>query len=249
MKSKILVLGALMLALLPFSLSAKDKRDFTDSFPLDGCSFVNVGGNSYFILEPGRVLSYDNSACLDEGDCDELEELTITVTGDTEDILLDGQMITTRVVEEYETADGDFAERSRNFFAVCQHSGDVYYFGEDVWVPDGMGGEMGGADGPGAWRVGEDDAMPGIVMPGGAFLLGARYYQEVAPDIALDRAEHTAMGIELDLEVEGLANGLSNCVEVTETTPLDKHEESIKIYCPGVGLVVDDDLELIGVAE
>jgi hypothetical protein len=38
-----------------------------------------------------------------------------------------------------------------------------------------------------------------------------------------------------------------NCVEVTETTPLEPGEESFKTYCPGVGLVRDDDLELMAV--
>jgi hypothetical protein len=29
---------------------------------------------------------------------------------------------------------------------------------------------------------------------------------------------------------------------VTETTPLESGSESTKVYCPGVGLVVDNDL-------
>jgi hypothetical protein len=34
-------------------------------------------------------------------------------------------------------------------------------------------------------------------------------------------------------------------VEVTETTPLEPDSESVKIYCPEVGLVVDDVFELV----
>ncbi|MFC6670796.1 hypothetical protein [Marinobacterium aestuariivivens] len=235
MRTNIVVLVALLV--LPLSLYAKDKRDFTETFPLDECTFGNEGGNRYFILQPGRELHYDNSDCVEEGDCDELEALTITVTDALQDIMFDGEMISTRVVEEFETADGEFAEQSFNYFAVCQETGDVYYFGEEVFVPDG--------DQPGAWLAGQEGAMPGIIMPGGAFLLGARYYQEVAPGVALDRAEHTAMG----LDVEVPAGAFEDCVEVTETTPLDKKEESTKLYCPNIGLVVDDDLELIGIVE
>jgi hypothetical protein len=79
-------------------------------------------------------------------------------------------------------------------------------------------------------------------MPDRAFLLGSRYYQELAP-AAKDRARHTALG----LEIEVPAGVFRDCVEVTETTPLEPGEESIKVYCPQVGLVIDDDLELMAV--
>jgi hypothetical protein len=51
----------------------------------------------------------------------------------------------------------------------------------------------------------------------------------------------------MGLEVEVPAGAFRNCVEVTETTPLEPGEESIKVYCPNVGLVIDDDLELMAV--
>ena len=38
-------------------------------------------------------------------------------------------------------------------------------------------------------------------------------------------------------------------MEVTETTPLEPGEESFKTYCPGIGLVRDDDLELIAISD
>ena len=75
-----------------------------------------------------------------------------------------------------------------------------------------------------------------------AFLLGSRYYQEFAPN-AKDRGEHTSM----NLEVEVPWGTFRGCVEVTETTPLEPGEESFKTYCPGIGLVRDDDLELVEV--
>ena len=78
--------------------------------------------------------------------------------------------------------------------------------------------------------------MPGTV------LLGARYYQEIAPDVALDRAEHMAM----DATAETEAGTFEDCLEVWETTPLAPDDLSIKVYAPGVGLVVDDVTELVG---
>jgi hypothetical protein len=76
-------------------------------------------------------------------------------------------------------------------------------------------------------------------MPG-TFLLGSRYFQELAPDVALDQAENVAMGLTLDLP----AGKFDRCVEVVETTPLEPGQESIKRYCPGVGLV-SDKVELV----
>jgi hypothetical protein len=35
-----------------------------------------------------------------------------------------------------------------------------------------------------------------------------------------------------------------DCIQVSETSPLEPGEESIKFYCPHVGLIADDDLVL-----
>jgi hypothetical protein len=79
-----------------------------------------------------------------------------------------------------------------------------------------------------------------MIMPG-TFLLGSRYFQEQADGAALDRAEYVEMG----LEVTTTAGTFEQCVRVVETTPLEPGSESEKIYCPEVGLVVDDELELV----
>lgn len=102
------------------------------------------------------------------------------------------------------------------------------------------------AAGPGAWRAGENGARPGIILPGGPFLLGSRYFQEIAPQVAMDRGEHINMGLEITVPA---GSTFTDCVAVEENTPLDKKELSTKIYCPGVGLVIDDDLELVQIVE
>ena len=211
--------------------------EFTENFPLTDCNFSTSGSNSYFKLVENRVLHYDNMQCFADGGCDEMEELRITVLPEFQVLSFeyDGKMVdvTARVIEEYETADGEFKELSRNFFGECEGTQDVYYFGEDVTIADGSH--------PGQWRVGEDDALPGIIFPGGAFLLGAKYYQELAPNAeALDRADHVEMGLEITVP----AGTFENCVKINETTPLDKKELSEKWYCQGVGLVLDGDLAL-----
>lgn len=63
----------------------------------------------------------------------------------------------------------------------------------------------------------------------GTLLLGSRYFQEIAPGVAMDQGENTAMG----LIVTTAAGTFHGCVEVAETTPLEPGDESIKIYWPG----------------
>jgi len=221
------------------------KDGFTDEFPTEDCKFATTGGNPYFLLRPGRQMIYDNDACMASGDCTDSSRLQITVLGETRDVVLvdDGikHTITTRVIEEREWENGRLIERSRNYFAACGSGPmrDVYYFGEDVNVYEYAGGTV-TVTHPGEWLAGRKGAEPGIVMPGGAFLLGARYYQEIAPGVALDRARHAAIGLTLKTE----AGRFDDCVKVVETTPLEPGEQEFKIYCPNVGLTVDEDLVL-----
>ncbi len=49
----------------------------------------------------------------------------------------------------------------------------------------------------------------------------------------------------MGLEVTVPAGTFTECVQVLETTPLEPGSESEKTYCPGVGLVTDDPVELV----
>ena len=55
------------------------------------------------------------------------------------------------MVEERETEDGELVEVSRNFFAICEETNSVFYFGEEV--DDDEDGEIVGHEG--AWLAGE----------------------------------------------------------------------------------------------
>jgi hypothetical protein len=228
----------LIAALAPLAAGAVDDG-FTDDFPIPACDFKVDGGNAFLKLQTGRQLYLSNVRCVGAGDCDELVELWITVLPETRVIKFfdhgKWRQVRTRVLEEYETADGEVEEISQNYVASCAPMNDVYYFGEDV--EDGDGNPL-----PDSWLAGKDGARPGILLPDRAFLLGSRYYQEIAVN-AQDRGEHTSMS----LEVEVPAGVYWNCVEITETSPLEPGHESLKTYCPNVGLVRDGDLELIAV--
>jgi hypothetical protein len=231
---------AVLFALLaPLGAAGVSADEFTDQFPFAACDFRPNGGNAFLNLTAGRQLYFSNVRCLQAGDCDELVELWITMLPETRLIRYfdNGKQryARTRVMQEFETVDGEVEEISRNYVASCAPMNDVYYFGEDV--TDGDGNPE-----PDSWLAGRDGARPGILMPDRAFLLGSRYYQEVAVN-AQDRGEHTALGLEIHVP----AGAFRNCVKVTETSPLEPGHESLKFYCPNVGLVRDGRLELMAV--
>lgn len=196
------------------------EKAWTEDFQVGDYTFASRGKNRFFILEPGYQLTLES----DE------ERVVITVLDETE--MVGG--VETRVVEEHEEVDGELAEVSRNFFAYCVETGDVFYFGEEVDIYEN--GRV--VRHEGAWRADDADSKAGILMPG-RILLGARYYQELAPN-AQDRAEH----LRDDASIETPAGKFDGCLYVEETSGLNPREVCYKTYAPGVGIVQDEDLLL-----
>ena len=203
---------------------AVETRDteFQSDFGLEQLTFLDSGQNPYFVLEPGFQLELAS----DEG------HLMITVLDETRKI---GEVVT-RVVEEREEKNGKLVEVSRNFFAICKQTNDVFYFGEEVDVY--TDGKISGH--PGAWLAGERGARAGRVAPG-APKVGAKYYQEFAPGVAMDRAEI----VDVAATLKTPAGLFKNCLRTHESTGLDKKESEYKVYAPGIGLIQDEDLLLV----
>ena len=211
------------------ALGQGEDSQFTTEFMLKDCKFTTIGANPYFILKPGYQLILENR--------ETAQRVVKTVLNETETIVLPGiGPVQTRVLREQHYENGRLVEVSTNFFAICTKTNDVFYFGEqvDIFNPNGRKTHEG------SWRAGVRGARPGIIMPG-TFLLGSRYFQEQAPGVAMDMAEHVEMGLRVETE----AGTFKGCVRVIETTPLEPGAESEKIYCPGVGQVDDDGLRLI----
>ncbi len=199
--------------------------NFQHFFDLEHREFSTTGRNRYFILEPGYQL------ILEGKDGQHAARLEITVLDETKE--LGG--IQTRVVEERETIDGKLVEVSRNFFAICKRTGSVFYFGEEVDIyKDGKVVEH-----EGAWLHGQDDAQAGLAMPGEC-LIGAAYYQENAPEKAMDRARIESVTATLKTP----AGEFTNCLKVWEENPID-HDSETKTFASGIGLVQDEGLLLI----
>jgi hypothetical protein len=127
-------------------------------------------------------------------------------------------------------------EVSRNYFAISKRTNSVFYFGEDVEVY--KNGKVVSREG--AWLSGVNGARFGLMMPGQP-LLKARYYQEMAPEAAMDRAEI----VSLDEVVQTPAGEFKHCLKTAESSPLEPGVTEYKCYAPGVGLIQDADLKLV----
>ncbi|HZN38886.1 MAG TPA: hypothetical protein VFD82_08790 [Planctomycetota bacterium] len=202
-----------------------EEKKWTDVFHTTPDEFTSTGRSTFMILEPGYTLTFQGK----EGS--KTVELVVSVMDETKKV--DG--VETRVVEERESADGKLIEVSRNYFAISKKTGSVFYFGEDVdMYKDGKVHSH-----EGAWLAGQNGARSGVFLPGIA-LLGARFYQEIAPEVAMDRAEI----ISLSETVDTPAGRFERVMKYEETTPLEKAKE-YKWFAPGVGLIQDADLKLV----
>jgi hypothetical protein len=193
---------------------------YQDDFNLAGRTLSDTGEGRYFVLRPGfRTVLSDGETTL-----------TITVLNQTREV---GGVLT-RVVEEREETNGLPAETALNDFAIDTATGDAFYFGEDVDVF--QGGQLTGH--PGVWLA-TNGNRPGLIMPGNP-VIGMRYYQEVAPDVAMDRAEVLST-TETCTTPAGV---FADCLVTRETSAIETFDEQ-KSYVPGIGLVQDRDLLLV----
>ncbi len=215
--------GVLALAMFGASAGVQlDDEGWTRTFNIEPGELVPTGRNPYFILEPGYQLVFEGGN----------ERLVITVLSETR--IIDD--VETRVVEERETRSGELVEISRNFFAISKRTNSVFYFGEEVDIY--RDGKVVNHDG--AWISGRDGAKFGLMMPG-QVLLGGRYYQEVAPDIAMDRAQI----IGNSSIIKCAAGQFAECLKIEETTPLEPNDKEYKYYAAGIGLVQDGSVKLV----
>lgn len=191
-------------------------------FSVSPAELSATGRNPYFILESGYGLVLEGAGA----------RTAITVLDETR--VVDG--VETRVVEERHTEGGQLVEISRNYFAISKKTNDVYYFGEDVDIY--KGGAVVGHDG--AWLSGQQGAKFGLMMAAQPKLTD-KYFQEVAPGVAMDRAEVQSVSE----TVTTAAGEFKDCVKVEETTPLEPTVKDYKYHCPGIGLAQDGAAKLV----
>ena len=202
----------------------QDEKPFTNTFGEDEKDFVTTGSNPFFILEPGWVIEMENA--------DKKLVIVQTVLDETKKIA----GVECRAVEVRETVGGVLKEVTRDYFVISKRTNNVYYFGEDVDVyKDGKV-----VNHEGAWLAGEKGARYGLFMAATP-LLGARYYQEIAPGVAMDRGEVAS----LTDKFECPAGKFENVLRITETSEIEKDENEANYYARGIGPIGDDDAKLV----
>ncbi|MGI8965352.1 MAG: hypothetical protein ACR2H1_04595 [Limisphaerales bacterium] len=229
MKNKIFfsIVITLLLAAHNFATAKKTakKDSWQETMQGEDKEFLSTGRNQYFILEPGHQLTL-------EGEEDGKQtKLIITVLDETKKV--DG--VETRIIEERESQDGELIEVSRNYFAIGKESKSVYYFGEEVDMY--KKGKITSHEG--AWESGVKGAKYGLMISGKTEI-GAKYYQERAPKVAMDRGEN----VSTSETSKTPAGEFKNCLKVKETSALESGTE-YKLYAPEVGLVKEGELKLV----
>jgi hypothetical protein len=214
---QLLLAAAALATLSPASQGAS----WQEEFGIASCNLLSTGRNEYFILEPGFQLVLEGGG----------EKLQITVLDETKTVA----GVTTRVVEEKEWKKGKLYEISRNYFAVCEQTKDVFYFGEEVNIY-----EDDKVKHDGSWLAGVNGNRAGLMMPG-APKLKMRYYQEIAPGVAMDRAEI----VSLSETCKTPAGTFTGCLKIREGSALELFAKEYKYYAPGIGLVRSEDLRLV----
>jgi len=184
---------------------------------------VAANPNPLFPLVPGTVWVYKNQS---NGETD-----TVTVTNQTQ--LID-QVTTIAVHDVVQDAGNVVTEDTIDFFAQ-QTDGTVWYFGETTQQFEN--GLLIGIEG--TFLAGRDNAKPGIIMKATP-MVGDVYRQE----FLLGDAEDGAKVISTIASESVPATSCSGtCLETFEFSPLDIGGDENKFYKPGVGMILEVDIE------
>ena len=190
---------------------------------IDSANFVKGVTNPFRPLVPGKTLVYQKVT--DEG----LETVEVTTTRETKTIL----GVECVVVRDVVMRGDELVEDTLDYFAQ-DRAGNVWYFGEFVMnFEDGALANLNGS-----WTAGVDGAKPGIVMKATP-TVGNVYRQEFLATEAEDAARVTGKNRTVVVP-KGTFTG---CLETLDFTPLEPTHLEAKFYAPGLGFVLEVNLE------
>ena len=190
---------------------------------INPADFVGTIDNPYLPLPPGTTFIYEGQTASGT------EHNEVAVTHETKDIL----GVPCVVVRDTVTIDGQLVEDTTDWYAQDKY-GNVWYFGENAKQYEN--GEIVGI--AGSWTGGVDGALPGILMQASP-VVGKFYRQE----FALGAAEDMADILSLNESVTVPYHSYDHCLETNEFSPLEPGTNEHKFYAPGVGYVLDIDLQ------
>jgi len=190
---------------------------------IDPEDFVDVIDNTYLPLIPGTTLVYEGET--EDG----LETIVVEVTDETKEIM----GVECTVVRDTVTLDGEVIEDTYDWFAQ-DVEGNVWYFGElSMEFEDG---ELVALEG--SWKAGEDGAKPGIVM-----LANPQLWDIYRQEMLLSEAEDGGAVIGLNETVEIGIGTFADCLKTLDFTPIEPWVFENKFYAPGIGVVLEVNLE------
>ena len=141
--------------------------------------------------------------------------------------------VTCRVVNDIASLNNEVIEDTVDWIAQ-KYNGEVWYFGEIAKnYEDGLLDNL-----DGWWRFGKDDAKPGILMPATP-TPGQVYRQE----FLLGVAEDIGKVIAINQTVTVPAGTFTGCIQTEDDSPLEPDALQTKFDAPGVGVVLEVDLE------
>jgi hypothetical protein len=224
-RSTRIVAGLLIAAILTPASGFARIRDWNPTIsPANFTNSLDIT-NDYLPLRVGCTLHYEGQSK------DGLETLDIAVTSQTRTVM----GIQTRVVTETHRLNGQIVEVSQNYFAQ-DNQGTVWYFGEfsqtyENGVP---------VNSAGSWEAGVGDALPGIIMEANP-QHGDQYFQEFAEGVAQDQAQVMSLTDSATVPY----GTFGSVLRTKEWTRLEPASREKKFYAPGVGLIIDDNLQLV----
>ncbi|MCG8614317.1 MAG: hypothetical protein MI864_27710 [Pseudomonadales bacterium] len=184
--------------------------------------------NPFLPLIPGTTQTYQLET--DDG----LELTVIEVLDQTREVM----GIEARVVRDRVYLDDLLIEDTRDWFAQDDEGG-VWYLGEDVdnYEYDDLGNIV-SIDHHGAWEAGVDGAQPGIQM-----LLDPRVGDSYRQEYLKGRAEDMAAVVAHDVVVTLASGATFHCLKTKDWNPLEEGAVEFKYYAPGIGLVMEEDVD------
>lgn len=182
--------------------------------------------NPYFPLDPGTSRRYEG----EDFDPATGETVELRVREHISPVTTEvaGVEVTELKVLEYE--DGQLTESTSDYHAQGA-DGTVSYLGEHVNMYEE--GQL--VSHEGTWIAGEGANRAGEFMPAEP-AVGQRFAQEQAPGVAQDISTVVATGLTMETAV----GTFSDCIKTQDLDPLGQAIEH-KYYCPGVGLVREEN--------
>ena len=206
---------------LPADLPAVYQPGQTYGIDVDAADLTSHLTNPLFPVKAGAKWVYENKA----GGV--TERIDISVEPGEKEVW--GTKAS--IVRDTVTLDGEMIEDTWDWYAQ-DDNGHVWYLGEDT-TEFKNGNPVCHC---GAWEAGVNSALPGVIMPN-APVVGHVYRQEYAPGEAEDYAEIIAT----KLQVSVPAGSFEGCVKTRDRSVLDATIDAFKYYCPGVGLVLEEE--------